>query len=351
MSRVEAARPVRVLSGEVVHGDQRGRLLGFPTANLRIVPDAAIPFGVYAGRLDGKPAAISVGVRPTFGTGSEPLLEAHVLDFAGDLYGRTVRVELLRFIREEQSFEQVEALVEQIEDDVRRTRKVIGALDDQAIGRVERVIDALAEGAIVLLDGSAVGDGASQMVVAAEHADAAAVNRMATDARGLVALAMTASHCAQLGLSRQSSGRHADSHRTYTLSIEARHGVTTGISAEDRAVTVAAAIAQDATPHDVVVPGHVFPVPVADGGVLEDASIAAAGVDLARIAGRSPAAVCCTILDDRGDVADGVYVASYGSRARMPIISLSDVIAYRRHVARRKALLLAPERPRRRLDA
>lgn len=330
---------MRVLSGEVVYGDQRGRLLGFPTANMRIAQDAAIPFGVYAGRLEGNPAAISVGVRPTFGTGFEPLLEAHVLDFAGDLYGRTVRVELLRFLRREQSFEQVEALVEQIEDDVRQTRAVVGELDDGSIGRVKRVTDALAGGSIVLLDGSAVGDGASQMVVAAEHADAAVVNRMATDARGLVALAMTASHCAQLGLSRQSSGRHADSDRTYTLSIEARRGVTTGISAEDRAVTVAAAIAPDATPHDVVVPGHVFPVTVADGGVLEDSTIAAAGVDLARIAGLSPAAVCCEILDDGGDVADGEHVASYGTRAELPVVSVTDVIAYRRHVARRKALV------------
>jgi riboflavin kinase / FMN adenylyltransferase len=115
-----------VISGEVVKGDQRGRELGFPTANVRL-PDAdgAPAFGIYCGLVDGRPAAISVGVRPTFGDGLEPLLEAHILDFSGDLYGRTVEVRLLERIRGERAFADVDELVVEMHRDVRRVRELL----------------------------------------------------------------------------------------------------------------------------------------------------------------------------------------------------------------------------------
>jgi riboflavin kinase / FMN adenylyltransferase len=116
----------RLVSGTVIHGDQRGRDLGFPTANLRLdEEDRDLPFGVYAGRVDGRAAAISVGVRPTFGDGLEPLLEAHILDFSGDLYGSKVVVELVRQLRPEQAFESVAALVEQVHADIAAVRAVL----------------------------------------------------------------------------------------------------------------------------------------------------------------------------------------------------------------------------------
>ena len=112
------------ITGVVQHGDKRGRELGFPTANIAVEGEDTPPFGVYAGTLDGRPAAISVGVRPTFGDGLRPLLEAYVLDFSGDLYGRSVRVELVQRLRGEVRFEGIEALVAQIERDVEDVRAV-----------------------------------------------------------------------------------------------------------------------------------------------------------------------------------------------------------------------------------
>jgi riboflavin kinase/FMN adenylyltransferase len=113
------------LCGEVVHGDERGRELGFPTAN--IVPDEAFVcpgHGVYACLADGHPAAVSIGVRPTFKTGRGELIEAYLLDFDGDLYGRELCLEFLERLRGERRFETVDALIEQMHDDVARARLI-----------------------------------------------------------------------------------------------------------------------------------------------------------------------------------------------------------------------------------
>src|SRR6201993_5373357 len=116
------------LRGEVVTGDQRGRALGFPTAN--IVPDEALVcpgHGIYAARTPGACAAVSIGVRPTFGTGRALLVEAYLLDFDGDLYGRTLRIDFLARLRGERRFESPEALVEQMTRDIERTRELCRA--------------------------------------------------------------------------------------------------------------------------------------------------------------------------------------------------------------------------------
>ncbi len=115
------------LRGEVVHGDERGRELGFPTANL--VPDERIvcpSHGVYACLADGRAAAVSIGVRPTFETGRAELIEAYILDFTGDLYGERLRLEFLRRLRGERRFASAEALVEQMRGDVEETREIAG---------------------------------------------------------------------------------------------------------------------------------------------------------------------------------------------------------------------------------
>jgi riboflavin kinase/FMN adenylyltransferase len=116
------------LCGEVVHGDERGRELGFPTANL--VPDEALVcpgHGVYACLADGRPAAVSIGVRPTFNTGRGELIEAYILDFDGDLYGRPLRLQFLQRLRGERRFDDPAALIEQMHRDVERTREVAAA--------------------------------------------------------------------------------------------------------------------------------------------------------------------------------------------------------------------------------
>jgi riboflavin kinase/FMN adenylyltransferase len=116
------------LRGEVVQGDRRGRELGFPTANL--IPDEALVcpgHGIYACLADGRPAAVSIGVRPTFTTGRGELIEAYLLDFEGDLYGTQLRLDFLQRLRGERRFQSAEALVEQMRRDVQRTREVVEA--------------------------------------------------------------------------------------------------------------------------------------------------------------------------------------------------------------------------------
>lgn len=122
-----------VISGVVVHGEKRGRLLGFPTANVPTPVEVQPPtYGIYAGLADGRWAAISVGVRPTFGDGLEPLLEAHLLDWDGDLYGREIEVALYERIRPELKFATVEELVAEIERGVDRVREIMSALAPDA---------------------------------------------------------------------------------------------------------------------------------------------------------------------------------------------------------------------------
>jgi FAD synthase len=118
------ADPVGTIVGPVVHGDKRGRRLGFPTANVE-VEGTELEYGVYAARVDGHPAAVSVGVRPTFGEGLRPLAEAHLLDFEGDLYGRTITIDLLERVRDEAVFDDVGALVAQIHDDLAVVRALL----------------------------------------------------------------------------------------------------------------------------------------------------------------------------------------------------------------------------------
>jgi riboflavin kinase/FMN adenylyltransferase len=120
------AGPFR-LAGEVIRGDARGRELGFPTANIAPAPAFVLPaYGVYACRVGPYAAAVSIGVRPTFGDGLRPLVEAYLLDFDGDLYGQTLTLEFLARLRGEIAFDSAEALVIQIEADVEQTRELCG---------------------------------------------------------------------------------------------------------------------------------------------------------------------------------------------------------------------------------
>ncbi|WP_249009616.1 bifunctional riboflavin kinase/FAD synthetase [Conexibacter sp. DBS9H8] len=127
-------RPFRI-RGEVIGGDRRGRELGFPTANLAIASELLCPaYGVYACWVGDRPAAVSVGVRPTFGDGLAPLVEAHLLDFSGDLYGRILTVEFHAFLRGEARFATVEPLIAQMRADVAETRRQLGAHDAPEAG-------------------------------------------------------------------------------------------------------------------------------------------------------------------------------------------------------------------------
>ncbi len=116
------------LSGDVAHGDRRGRELGFPTANIVPAEELACPgHGVYACLADGRPAAVSIGVRPTFETGRAELIEAHILDFDGELYGSRLRLQFLERLRGERRFDSAEMLIEQMHRDVQSTREIVAA--------------------------------------------------------------------------------------------------------------------------------------------------------------------------------------------------------------------------------
>ena len=141
------------------------------------------------------------------------------------------------------------------------------------------------------------------LVVAAEFATDEAVNFMATHARGLICLCLTGERCEELGLPPMTQRNEARLGTAFTVSVEAREGVTTGISAADRAHTIAVAIDPSSTPHDLVQPGHVFPLRARDGGVLVRAGQTEAAVDLARLAGLNPAGVVCEIMNEDGTMA------------------------------------------------
>ena len=168
------------------------------------------------------------------------------------------------------------------------------------------------------------------LVIPAQMATAEAINFMARYGRGLICLAMTKERCEQLGLplmARDNASRHSTA---FTVSIEAREGVTTGISAADRARTVAVAIDPSCGPQDIVTPGHVFPLVARDGGTLERTGHTEAAVDLARLAGLTPAGVICEIMNDDGTMARRNDLISFAQRHNLKIGTIADLIAYRR---------------------
>jgi 3,4-dihydroxy 2-butanone 4-phosphate synthase/GTP cyclohydrolase II len=177
------------------------------------------------------------------------------------------------------------------------------------------------------------------LVIPAEFADAAAINFMARHARGLICLALTADRVRQLNLPLMSPANGTRHQTAFTVSIEAREGVTTGISAADRARTIAAAIDPAKGPADIVSPGHVFPLMARDGGVLVRAGHTEAAVDLARMAGKIPAGVICEIMNDDGTMARLPDLVAFAQRHGLKCGTIADLIAHRRRtetlVARR----------------
>jgi 3,4-dihydroxy 2-butanone 4-phosphate synthase/GTP cyclohydrolase II len=168
------------------------------------------------------------------------------------------------------------------------------------------------------------------LVIPAQFATPDAINFMARHARGLICLALTRARVEHLGLhlmNRSNTSRHETA---FTTSIEARHGVTTGISAADRACTIAAAINPNGTADDIVTPGHVFPLLAREGGTLIRAGHTEAAVDIARLAGLNPAGVICEIMNDDGSMARLPELVSFAQHHNLKLGSIADLIAYRR---------------------
>lgn len=167
----------------------------------------------------------------------------------------------------------------------------------------DRALEAVAQGRIAVLTGDRLRGGDIDFMIAARHADAAAINFMATYGRGLICLTMTPDRAIRLGLSLVNAGTERQTGRPFARSIEAATGVSTGISAADRARTVQVAIDDKASSDDIVSPGHVFPLIAQSGGVLARPSAVEGSIDLCRMAGVGDAAVICSILRDDGEMA------------------------------------------------
>jgi 3,4-dihydroxy 2-butanone 4-phosphate synthase/GTP cyclohydrolase II len=167
------------------------------------------------------------------------------------------------------------------------------------------------------------------LVMAAEFASPVDINFMAMHGRGLICLTLTEARCKQLNLSRMVERNGTKLGTNFTASIEAAHGVTTGISAADRALTIQAAVKADAKPGDIVSPGHVFPLMAQNDGVLVRAGHTEAGCDLARMAGLEPAAVICEILNDDGSMARLPDLRAFAAQHRLKVGTIADLISYR----------------------
>ena len=168
------------------------------------------------------------------------------------------------------------------------------------------------------------------LVIPAQMATPEAINFMARYGRGLICLALTGKRVEELGLPLMAQNNGTRHQTAFTVSIEARDGVTTGISAADRARTVAVAIDPSCGPRDIVTPGHVFPLMAREGGVLERTGHTEAAVDLARLAGLAPAGVICEIMNDDGTMARRDDLIRFAQMHGLKIGTISDLIAYRR---------------------
>ena len=197
------------------------------------------------------------------------------------------------------------------------------------IAPVPELVAELAAGRMVILVDEEDRENEGDLVLAAEHVTPEAINFMARHARGLICLTLTRERCERLQLPPMAT-RNGTKHGTaFTVSIEAATGVTTGISAADRARTVAAAVARDAAPADLVQPGHIFPLQAQDGGVLMRAGHTEAGCDLAGMAGLTPAAVICEIMKDDGTMARLPDLEVFAREHGLKIGTIADLIGYR----------------------
>lgn len=198
-----------------------------------------------------------------------------------------------------------------------------------SISPIEEIIADLKAGKMVILVDEEDRENEGDLVLAAEFVTPEHINFMAKFGRGLICLTLTEARCRQLDLPLMVSANRSSHGTNFTLSIEAAEGVTTGISAADRARTVQAAVAREAKPADIVQPGHIFPLMAQNGGVLVRAGHTEAGCDLAQLAGLTPAAVICEILKDDGTMARLPDLVEFAGHHGLKIGTIADLIHYR----------------------
>ena len=198
-----------------------------------------------------------------------------------------------------------------------------------SISPIPELVAELAAGRMVILVDEEDRENEGDLVLAADHVTPEAINFMAKFGRGLICLTLTRERCERLQLTPMAARNGQKTGTAFTVSIEAATGVTTGISAADRARTVAVAVAEDSKPSDLVQPGHVFPLQAQDGGVLMRAGHTEAGCDLARMAGLTPAAVICEIMKDDGTMARLPDLQVFAREHGLKIGTIASLIEHR----------------------
>ncbi len=200
----------------------------------------------------------------------------------------------------------------------------------QPFSTVEEALEDIRAGRMVVVCDDEDRENEGDLTMAAQFCTPEAINFMAKEGRGLICLALTPDRCEALGLDLMAAKNESPFETAFTVSIEARDGVTTGISAADRARTVQVAIDPQSVPRDLVQPGHIFPLKAKSGGVLERTGQTEAAVDLARLAGLNPSGVICEVMNDDGTMARVPDLERYCARHGLKMITVADLIAYRR---------------------
>ena len=197
------------------------------------------------------------------------------------------------------------------------------------VSKIEDILEDLRQGKIIILVDDEDRENEGDLTIAAEKVSPEAINFMAKYGRGLICLALEPEIVEKLHLDQMVRDNRSPYQTAFTVSVEAAHGVTTGISAADRAHTILTAIADDAKPEDLVQPGHVFPLRARRGGVLFRTGQTEGSVDLARLAGLKPAGVICEIMKDDGSMARLPDLEEFADEHDLKIASVADIISYR----------------------
>ena len=210
---------------------------------------------------------------------------------------------------------------------------------------IEDALEEIREGRMVVVCDDEDRENEGDLVMAAQFVTAEAINFMVKEARGYMCLALTPERCEELGLNLMTAKNESPMGTPFTVTIEARKGVTTGVSAHDRAHTMLVAIDPASGPDDLVQPGHVNPLKAKAGGVLERTGHTEASVDLARLAGLTPAGVICEVMKDDGEMARVPDLIEYCARHGLKMITIKDLIAYRRRNERLVERVVATRLP------
>ncbi len=216
------------------------------------------------------------------------------------------------------------------ESDTQHSSEPKSGSSDSPFAPIEEAIEEIRRGRMVVVCDGEDRENEGDLVMAAQFATPEAVNFMATHGRGLICLALSSERCDELGLNLMTAKNEAPLQTAFTISIEAAEGVTTGISAHDRARTVQVAIDPHSGPEDLVQPGHIFPLKAKGGGVLERTGHTEASIDLARLAGLIPAGVICEIMNPDGTMARVPDLEAYCAEHDLKMVTVAELISYRR---------------------